>query len=137
MIVKLKPCAGDNCNGALRHIWKNHQGNKYCKDCWISMNPQKKLKMQVPIAKISPALKKQLPLYDKLSTAFKAMHPYCQAKLPGCGSITTDVHHKKGRGIELCNVQFFLAVCRQCHTWIEEHPKESLEMGFTLSRLTI
>lgn len=132
---KLKPCAGESCNGQLRHIWKAEGKLKYCKDCWFQMNPQKKLKVNVPIKPISDKMRKNMSQYEKLATAFKAMHPYCQAKLPGCNGKTTDVHHKAGRGENLTKVSTYLAVCRYCHHWIEEHPEASKELGFSESRL--
>jgi hypothetical protein len=42
----------------------------------------------------------------------------------------------KGRiGNLLTDTSHFLAVCRQCHSWIEEHPTEAKELGFSKSRL--
>jgi hypothetical protein len=29
----------------------------------------------------------------------------------------------------------FLAVCRACHDWIETHPKEAKELGYSISRI--
>ena len=52
-----------------------------------------------------------------------------------CTTHSTDVHHMKGRiGPLLTDTKFFLAVCRSCHTWIEEHPKEAKELGYSISR---
>lgn len=99
------------------------------------MNPVKRLKVNTPIAPVSAKMRKNLSQYDKLATGFKAMHPHCQAKLPGCTSNTTDVHHKAGRGVNLCNVNTFLAVCRNCHQIIELNPQLVREYGFTESRL--
>jgi hypothetical protein len=42
----------------------------------------------------------------------------------------------KGRiGNLLTDPKYFLAVCRQCHNWIEEHPKEAKELGYSVSRI--
>jgi len=62
----------------------------------------------------------------------------CQAKLFGCTHLSTDLHHIKGRvGDLLTDENNFLAVCRSCHTFIEENPKFAKEKGFSKSRLDI
>lgn len=128
---KLKRCA--ECDQD-KVIWKNHNGLKYCKDCWYQLNPQKKLKV-VPIKPVSKKMRKSMSEYDKKRTAFLAMYPYCQAKLPGCSGTATDVHHKAGRGENYLKISTWLAVCRYCHHWIEVHPQTAKEMGLSESRL--
>lgn len=61
----------------------------------------------------------------------------CQAHITGiCTHHSTDVHHKAGRAGELyLNEEFWLAVCRACHMWIETHPKEAREKGFSVSKI--
>jgi len=46
----------------------------------------------------------------------------------------TDVHHKHGRGVYHLEISTWLPVCRNCHMWIEEHPAEAYELGFSGSR---
>jgi hypothetical protein len=42
----------------------------------------------------------------------------------------------KGRSGELLmDSRFFVAVCRNCHEWIENHPVEAKELGYSISRL--
>jgi len=75
--------------------------------------------------------------YSKKRLVFLALHSNCQAKLPGCNLFSTDVHHKAGRvGDDYLNMNKWLAVCRNCHTWIEINPVEAKELGFSESRLT-
>jgi transposase len=132
MISKPKQCAG--C-GDQKPIWKNHMGEKYCKDCWYKKAPvkfptQKKL--------INPKSDKQAvldQLYTKLRVAFLTKYPYCQARLDDCTAISTDVHHKKGRGQHYLEQETWLSVCRTCHDWIEKHPVEAKELGFSINRL--
>lgn len=72
-------------------------------------------------------------IYKVLRDDFLKDHFICEVcfKNPA-----TDVHHKKGRLGELLTlVRYFLAVCRNCHTWIESHPKEAKDKGYSLSRL--
>ena len=127
--AKLKKCAG--CS-QLKHIWKSHKKDKYCKECWYTIEKPKS---------ISPVSKKrqvEMDEYSKKRLAFLALHTNCQAKLVGCTGKSTDVHHKAGRiSDNYLNMTRWIAVCRDCHTWIEENPKEAKELGFSESRLNL
>ena len=58
----------------------------------------------------------------------------CRAKIDNCGIRATDVHHMKGRGKYLLDINTWLPVCRNCHNWIENNPSDSYELGFSLKR---
>lgn len=73
--------------------------------------------------------------YSKRRAAFLVVHSKCQAKLVGCTGDATDVHHKAGRGENHLVISTWLAVCRSCHRYIEEHPVEAKELGLSESRL--
>jgi len=73
--------------------------------------------------------------YTKKRIAFLAMYPYCQARLQGCTAQASDVHHKAGRGEHHNNISTWLAVCRNCHCWIEENPQDAKDLGLSESRL--
>jgi hypothetical protein len=124
---KLKKCAG--CN-ELKHIWKSHGKDKYCQPCWYSIEKPKS---------ISPVSKKrqgEMDEYARLRDAFLTAKPKCEAKLVGCTGVSTDVHHKAGRvGDKYLRIGTWLAVCRNCHTWIEINPAAAKELGFSDSRL--
>jgi hypothetical protein len=131
------------CDGCKleQFIWKNEKGNRYCKNCWSRLQTVtgkhiKPTKSSKPIAPRSKKRATQEREYSKVRKDFLLSSPTCQAKLPNqCTIHTTDVHHMKGRiGELLTNPQYFLAVCRACHTWIELHPKEAKELGFSISK---
>lgn len=124
--TKLKPCAG--CK-ELKHIWKSHGKEKYCKDCWYKLDAPKK------ISPVSKKMRETLDEYGKRRAAFLIVHPNCQAKLVGCTGKATDVHHKAGRGENHLKISTWLAVCRSCHSWIEVHPTEAKQLGFSETRL--
>ena len=121
-------------------IWKNDEGKRYCKSCW--------LKKSATIAKIKPTKQYKIPsrsskrgkeerLYASLRKNFLLSYPQCQAQIPGqCTHQSTEVHHKKGRvGNLLIDVSKFLAVCRNCHEWIENHTPEAQKLGFSINKI--
>lgn len=73
--------------------------------------------------------------YIKNRTVYLQANPLCGARLLDCTLVATDVHHKKGRGVFFLEQNTWLPVCRSCHQWIEIHPKEAKELGFSSSRL--
>lgn len=124
--TKLKPCAG--CK-EMKHIWKSHGKEKYCKECWYKMDPPKR------ISPVSKKMRETMDEYSKKRASFLIVHPMCQAKLIGCTHGATDVHHKAGRGENHLKMSTWLAVCRSCHSYIELHPEEAKELGLSESRL--
>ena len=73
--------------------------------------------------------------YTKLRKEYLSDKEMCNAKLHCCTLRTTDVHHMAGRiGEMLLYKPYWLPVCRGCHDWIEAHPIESKEMGFSMSK---
>ena len=47
----------------------------------------------------------------------------------------TDIHHQCGRvGDLLTDTRYFLAVCRECHTFIEENPEWAYANNYSLKR---
>lgn len=98
--------------------------------------PAEKSKPRKPIAQVSKPQAKRLRTYSALRKHFLEQHPNCQAKLDGCTGQATDIHHSKGRiGIDLLNIGTFIALCRNCHNYLETHPAIAKEMGLSESRL--
>lgn len=125
--AKLKKCAG--CE-ELKYIWKSHGKEKYCKECWYNIEKPKS------ISPVSKRRQVEMDEYSKKRLAFLALHNTCQAKLPGCTAKASDVHHSKGRtGDNYLNINTWVALCRTCHSYLETHPEEAKELGFSESRL--
>lgn len=131
--VKKKICS--SCE-TEQIIWKNHNGNKYCRQCWLKNHstPLPK-KLPTPIKAKSDKISALDQLYTVARKKFLEQHSGCEARLSGCTLNATDVHHKKGRGQYYLDKETWLAVCRSCHTWIELHPIEAKELNFSTNRL--
>lgn len=120
------------CNGCeeLKHIWKSHGKEKYCQSCWYNIEKPKS------ISPVSAKRRVEMDEYSKLRNVFLIAKPSCEAKLVGCTRASTDVHHKAGRtGDNYLKVGTWAALCRSCHSYIELHPEEAKELGFSQSRL--
>lgn len=104
-----------------------------CKYCW-------NIKFGKPIKKVSDKQKEKNDEYKIIRDLFIKDNPICKAQINNryskCSNESTDIHHKRGRiGIYLTAVAYFLPVCRSCHSYIETHPDESKELGFSENRL--
>ena len=84
--------------------------------------------------KMSKKLARLTREYSKLRAEFLLNRQMCHAKIHNCTLKAADVHHMKGRGKYLLDQTTWLPVCRNCHMWIEEHPQESKELGFSISK---
>ena len=131
---KFKIC--DRC-GKSRVIWKNHKGERFCKQCWGAQTPVKqpnitsKKRLPPRSSKMITSLKE----YSILRKKFLEEHSMCQAHLVDCLQYSSEVHHKKGRGIYLLDTSTWLAVCRNCHSYIETHPEFAKLYGYSTNRL--
>ncbi len=80
------------------------------------------------IRPVSKARAKELRQYSKVIEEFLELHPWCEAS---CSKRSTEVHHTRGRvGPLLCDVRFFMAVCRECHDWIGNNMDAARKLGW-------
>lgn len=104
-------------------------------ECRREKKPKKvytiKPKPGYKIPKISKKQAKQNNKYAKKRLRFLQDNPACAV----CGGIAGEIHHRKGRNEFFLDETTFLPVCRPCHRWIEENPLQSVEMGYSESRL--
>jgi hypothetical protein len=123
-MISPKPKQCSSCN-EYKVIWKNHEKNKYCKECWQKKNPTK---LSGPKKRIKAVSDKKKPLdkqYSKLRKAFleKPENNTCRAKLPGCFySMNEDltIHHTKGRGKYYLDDSTWIPLCLHCHMRVHE-----------------
>lgn len=86
--------------------------------------------------KVSAHQKARNEVYSQMRTDFLRMTKECEAKVNEyCTNKPETIHHKRGRGKYLLAPETWLPCCMSCHVWIENHPKESKERGFSESRL--
>ncbi|MND76070.1 hypothetical protein D3C80_677070 [compost metagenome] len=109
-----------------RHYWAYRK----------SLKQQKPKKLSKPIRQVSKKRSVENREYGKRRKEFLTDHKRCEANLTGCTKHATDVHHKAGRGDNFLKVETWIAVCRCCHIWIEEHPEKAKELNLSQSRLT-
>lgn len=138
MQVKLKKCSGCDLD---KVIWKNHEGKKYCKNCWHSQEVIKTPSSKRPIKPKSDKKDVLDVLYSKMRKEFlnEPKNSTCRAKLPGCmGQFKENltVHHTKGRGLYYLDKSTWIPLCLSCHEWVETHPKEAREINLSQSKLT-
>lgn len=88
-----------------------------------------------PIRVISKKRATQMAEYRRLRDEFMKSNPICQARISiVCTHIATDLHHKAPRAFNLCNVNIFMAVCRNCHNHIHSNSDWAYENGFLLTK---
>jgi len=123
----MKQC--QDCGTIVPNFWRRILGKGYCKNC-----ANKHIKPK-SLPKISKKKEIENQEYSILRVEFLTKYPTCQAKLPGCTVLSTDVHHMKGRGKYTLDVNTWLSACRTCHTYIENNPDVAKEYGFTKTRI--
>jgi len=136
MQAKPKMCAG--CS-ELKPIWKNHEGKKYCKDCWHKQDVVKTPSQRRPLKPVSDKKDVLDVLYSKMRKEFleKPENATCRAKLPVCqGGFKQQltVHHTKGRGRYYLDTTTWVPLCMACHRWVEEHHAEAKDMFLSQHR---
>lgn len=95
------------------------------------------LKRGKGLAKASKARKLIQAQYVRQRNAFLKKNCMCEACLEFrmVRRDANDVHHKQGRtGNLLLDESKWMAVCRYCHDWIHDNPKEATARGWLIPR---
>ena len=119
-----KPLIAKRCEF---HYWQFRQNVNSKK------NPKQKKDYKIP--KVSQKMKVRNLQYQVLRIEFlgKKENQIC----PITKTKTTDIHHKKGRiGSLLLDTRYWVALSREGHKYVEEHPDWAKENGYSLSRLS-
>lgn len=101
------------------------------KEAKEALKPKAKRKT---IAKSSDKMVEALKEYSKLRKVFLEVNPKC-AVYPD--KAATTVHHSRGRATIalLLNTDYWVPASMEGHVWIETHPIEAKERGFSFNRL--
>lgn len=122
------------CKKDVPRLWYSKPpccANNYCKEQYRRKKGKPKTKINPFSSKKLSEIAKYRPLRDK----YMNEHKHCEAKIRGvCTHYSVDLHHVKSREFFLCDVSVFMAVCRQCHTWIEQNDAEAQKLGFKKSK---
>jgi hypothetical protein len=132
--MKLKTC--DGC-GLQRPIWKSSGtgGLKLCKQCWSchksGEDTQKPTSSEIP--RVSAKRAKKDAEYAKLRQRYLTENPLCIVNVNGCMHNATDIHHTfagSNRDAFYLVQSTFLAVCRNCHSWVHLNPEKARILGY-------
>ena len=74
--------------------------------------------------------------YEAKRRPYLEKHPRCEVNaVPECTRVSVDVHHMKGKiGDLLLDERWWMPTCRFCHGYIEDHPAEARQRGWSKSR---
>jgi hypothetical protein len=101
----------------------------------VCRKPKKK-PIRTRIKPYSKKRAKENQQYGKERKEFLEEGDECEAKLPGCTGLATELHHPFGRvGKNLLEVKKCKKVCRNCHQRIEIRVNEAKQLGLSESRL--
>lgn len=89
------------------------------------------MKPRKPIRRVSKKRAQELRIYQYLYKAYLELNAKCEV----CGDPSEAVHHKRGRGIHLNKIEFFLSCCNLCHDRIHRSPAWARSQGFLLDRI--
>lgn len=135
--VKKKIC--NSCE-TEQIIWKNHEGNKYCRQCWLKdhSTPLPK-KLPKPIKPKSDKKSIQDQLYTVLRNKFfqDDNNKACKARLQECTLLASDVHHLysgSSRSENYLNVKEWMPVCRNCHSKIHDQLTKEEAIALNLKK---
>lgn len=124
------------------YFLQKHCSKQVCKELWIELVLSEKGQVDnafrsksKPIKKVSDKKALQDIIYKSERIKFLMLpeNKIC----PITKQTTTDVHHKKGRlGDLYLDKRYWVALSREGHKYVEEHPEWAKENGYSLSRLS-
>lgn len=138
-------CKIDGCNNQAetKQLCNIHYWSEIRKKSAQKSKEKAKIK-QKKINAVSERGKVKAQAYKNARKEYLELHECCEVKLPGCSIPTIEfdskglqIHHKKGRiGDLLTDKNYFLAVCHNCHVYLEQNPLFARLHGYSLSRLS-
>lgn len=124
-------CAcGNICEGSTKRCAScNFEARK-------SERQSKKVKVVVPIKKVTAKRAAQNVEYLKLRKEYLEAFPACEVE--DCHNKSKEVHHKKGRENDLLtDTNYFMAVCHSCHHLITTDSAWAISKGYSYLRTSV
>lgn len=127
------------CSECLHEVSKSEKEETKAENKRLqAIEKAKERKPRQQVNKVSDKQRKLNEQYTRISDKFKKENPICGVRVNEfCSGKTESVHHKRGRGKYLLDVSTFIGCCISCHTYIENHPEEAKQKGWSESRLAI
>lgn len=121
---KKKLCQGE-C-GEMQYLFSKG----LCKSCWARLHKK-------PMNPMSEKHKKTIEEYKPIRKKFLEENPICMANVKCNGAEANQVHHQKKKNSkkDWLDTEYFLAVCHDCHCWIEVNPHEAKRLGLSINHL--
>lgn len=108
------------------------------------MKPRSQPLRRSPLSRVSKKRRKEMAVYSRQRKAFLEAHPWCQVWLsehkadlkaillnPDLAPRSCDIHHTRGRtGTNYLDESTWMAVSREAHIWIHDHPREARAKGY-------
>ena len=101
-----------------------------------------KLGLSVEQPKVKKAINKQSDKRKELQKEYRKIvkemlksNPMCEIKEVGCTGKAEGLHHKQKRSEKnLLNKEFLMRACNSCNLWVETHPLEAMDKGYSISK---
>ena len=88
-----------------------------------------------PLPKQSEKRKVDQKEYRKIVKEFLKVDPNCDIKETGCEKKATGLHHKTKRSPStFLDRKNLIRACNNCQLWVEIHPLEAIEKGYSISK---
>jgi hypothetical protein len=104
-----------------------------CPSCNHAARKASKVKVKVvtPVKKMTQKKADELAKYPGLKRQYIAVHPICEVVLTGCTFNSIQIHHCSISAKNFLNTDTWLAVCPNCHKFVEDMPAEKRrELGW-------
>src|ERR1035437_7546936 len=89
---------------------------------WALKPPKKR----TPISKVSKKRLAELKIYSVLRKDYLKDNPICE--VDGCKNKSIEIHHKKGRGVLLNVVKYWMFFCQNHNNWIGDNQKQERDL---------
>lgn len=116
--------------GCCNYVEGNTEG---CASCNAAARKSAKIKIKVvtPVKKVTQKRADELSKYPGLKKQYMSVYPNCELKFLECTGRSTEIHHCSLSAKNFLNIDTWVAVCSNCHRFLESMPSDQRrERGF-------